>query len=101
MKFEVILKGELLGLKWAGTTTRRLNTPKESPRLVADCLDPPINSSLQISIFQVLQILNISHFPQCNLSFEKKKISFQKCHKITQKFTQNRLTIVNYTSIEI
>ena len=32
------IKGELLGLKWAGYTTRQLTTPKESPRLVGDCL---------------------------------------------------------------
>ena len=43
---------------------------------------------------------NISYFPQFNLSFEK-NISFQKCPKITQEFTQNRLTVVNVISIEI
>ena len=32
---------------------------------------PPINSLLQISIFQIHQIFNISYFPQFNLSFEK------------------------------
>ena len=32
------IKGDLLGLKWVGNTTRQLTTPKESPRLVADCL---------------------------------------------------------------
>ena len=32
------IKGDLLGLKWVGKTTRQLTTPKESPRLVADCL---------------------------------------------------------------
>ena len=31
----------------------------------------------------------------------RKNISFQKCPKITQKFTQNRLTVVNVMSIEI
>ena len=30
------------------------------------------NSSLQIPIFQIHQIFNISYFPQFNLSFEKK-----------------------------
>ena len=35
-----------------------------------------------------------------NLSFEK-NISFQKCPKITVKFTQNRLTVVNEISREI
>ena len=91
------IKGGLLGLKWVGNTTRQLTTPKESPRLVADCWYPPINSSLQISIFQIHQIFNISYFPQFNLSFEK-NISFQKYPKITQKFTQNRLTAVNEMS---
>ena len=33
---------------------------------------PCTNSSLQISIFQIRQIFNISYFPQFNLSFEKK-----------------------------
>ena len=33
---------------------------------------PSTNSSLQISIFQIHQIFNISYFPQFNLSFEKK-----------------------------
>ena len=32
------IKVDLLGLKWVGNTTRQLTTPKESPRLVADCL---------------------------------------------------------------
>ena len=32
------IKGELLGLKWFGNTARQLTHPKESPRLVADCL---------------------------------------------------------------
>ena len=33
---------------------------------------PSTNSSLQISIFQIHQIFNISYFHQFNLSFEKK-----------------------------
>ena len=32
------IKEELLGLKWVGKTTRQLITPKESSRLVADCM---------------------------------------------------------------
>ena len=37
-----------------------------------------------------------------NLTYPlRKNISFQKCPKITQKFTQNRLTVVNVMSIEI
>ena len=38
------------------------------------------NSSLQISIFQIHQIFNISYFPQFNLFF-KKKYLFQKMPK--------------------
>ena len=37
-----------------------------------------------------------------NLTYPlRKNISFQKCPKITQKFTQNRLTVVNVMSTEI
>ena len=42
------------------------------------------NSSLQISIFQIHQIFNISYFPQFNLSFEK-KISLSKNAKKSPK----------------
>ena len=62
---------------------------------------PSTNSSLQISIFQIHQIFNISYFPQFNLSRPlRKNISFPKCPKITQKFTQNRQTVVMVISIE-
>ena len=36
---------------------------------------PSINFSLQIWIFQIHQIFNISYFPQFNLSFKKKYLS--------------------------
>ena len=37
-----------------------------------------------------------------NLTYPlRKNISFQKCPKITQKYTQNRLTVVIEISIEI
>ena len=37
-----------------------------------------------------------------NLTYPlRKNISFQKCPEITQKFTQNRLTVVNVMSVEI
>ena len=37
-----------------------------------------------------------------NLTYPlRKNISFQKCPNITQKFTQNCLTVVNVMSIEI
>ena len=69
-----IIKRELLGLLWIGNTTRELTTLNESPRLVGDCVYPSTNSSLQISIFQIHQIFNISYFPQFNLFFEKKSL---------------------------
>ena len=59
-------------MRW--NTTRQLPTPNESPRLVGDCLASLTNSSLQISIFQIHQIFNISYFPQFNPSFEKKDL---------------------------
>ena len=39
------------------------------------------NSSLQISIFQIHQIFNISYFPQINLSIEKKMSLSQNAQK--------------------
>ena len=52
------------------------------------------NSSLQIPIFQIHQIFNISYFSQFNLSFEK-KISFsqnaQKSPKNLHKTTKQWL----------
>ena len=59
---------------------------------------PSINSSLQISIFQIHQIFNISYLPQFNLSFKKKISHSQNVQKITQKFTQNRKTLENVLS---
>ena len=62
--------------------------PKRKPQVGSGPVWYPCNnSSFQISIFQIHQIVNISYFPQFNLSFEK-KISFPKCPKITEKFTQ-------------
>ena len=73
--------------------------PKREPQ-VGSGLYPSINSSLQIAIFQIHQIFNISYFLQFNLSIEKNS-SFPKCPKITQKCTQNRQTVVMAISIEI
>ena len=41
------------------------------------------------------------HIPLILIYPLRKHISFQKCPKNTQKFTQNRLTVVNVMSIEI
>ena len=51
------------------------------------------NSSLQLSLFQNHEIFNILYFPQINLSFTEINL-FLKCPDITQKFTQNRKTLV-------
>ena len=53
--------------------------------------------------FQFTKFIKSSTFHiSFNLTYPlRKNISFQKCPKITQKFTQNRLTVVNVMSIEI
>ena len=67
----------------------------ESPRLVGNCLvSVYYNSSLQISIFQIHEIFNISYFPQFNLSFGKKISLSQnppKSPKNLHKTTKQRL----------
>ena len=78
-------------MRWKHYQT--VERPKREPQVGRGSVwYPPTNSSLQISIFQIHQIFNVSYFLQFNLSFEK-KISFPKCGKITQKFTQNRHTL--------
>ena len=59
-------------------------TKKRAPGWYGTVWCPSTNSSLQISIYQIHQIFNISYFPQFNLSFEK-KISFPQCPKIYTK----------------
>ena len=53
--------------------------------------------------FQFTKSIKSSTFHiSLNLTYPlRKKVSFQKCPKITQKFTQNRLTVVNVMSGEI
>ena len=51
---------------------------------------PSTNFSLQISIFQIHQIFNISYFPQFNLSFEKKYL-FPKTPKNLHKAAKSWL----------
>ena len=55
---------ELLRLKWAGNTTRQLTPQKRAPGWWGTVWCPSTNSSLQISIFQIYQIFNISYFHQ-------------------------------------
>ena len=77
------IKRELLGLKWVGSTTRQLAPQKKAPSWQG--LYASTNSLLQISIFQIHQIFNVSYFPQFDLSFEK-TISLSKN---TQKSPKN------------
>ena len=53
--------------------------------------------------FQFTKSIKSSTFHiSLNLTYPlRKNISFQKCPKSTQKFTQNRLTVVNVMSREI
>ena len=51
------------------------------------------SKSIKSSTFHIF--LNLSY------PLKKKKISFPKCPKITQKFTQNLQTVVNEISTEI
>ena len=66
------MKRELLGLKWVGNTTRQLTSQERAPGWQGTVWCPTTNSSLQIPIFQIHKIFNISYFPQFNLSFQKK-----------------------------
>ena len=78
--------------------------PRKREPLVARGLfgtDPSTNSSLQISIFQIHQIFNISYFPQFNLSIEKKYRLFPKMPQNHPKMYTNRKTVVNEISREI
>ena len=53
--------------------------------------------------FQFTKSIKSSTFHiSLNLTYPlRKNISFQKCPKITQQITQNRLTVVNEMSIDI
>ena len=59
-----------------------VDPPKREPQVVW-CSST--NFSLQISIFQIHQMFNISYFPQFNLSYQKKnlvaKLNAQKSPK--------------------
>ena len=78
-----------------------VDSPKESPRLVVDCLVSIYKFFTSNFNFPNPQIFNNSYFPQFYLSVLRKIISFLKCPKTTQKFTQNRQTVVMVISIEI
>ena len=77
-----------------------VDPPKESPRLIGDCMRLLIlhfkfqfSKSIKSSTFHIF--LNLTY------PLRKKLFSFQKCPKAIQKFTQNRLTVINEMSIEI
>ena len=82
-EIQSIIKRELLGLKWVGNATIRV--------LILH-IKFQFSKSIKSSTFRIF--LNLI----CPL---RKNISFPKCPKITQKFTQNRQTEVNETSREI
>ena len=70
----------------------------ESPKLVGTVLRPSTNSSLQISIFQIIKSSTFRIF----LFYPfRKNISFTQWPKIAQKFTQNRQKVANEISREI
>ena len=67
-------------MRWKHYQT--VERPKREPQVGRGSVwYPPTNSSLQISIFQIHQIFNVSYFLQFNLSFEKKKNLFSKMRK--------------------
>ena len=75
------IKRKLLGLKWVGNTTTQLTPQKRAPGWKGTVWCPSANTSLQISIFQIHQIFNISYFPQFNLSLSEKISLFQNAQK--------------------
>ena len=96
-EIEVILKGNCKDRNRLETLPDRWPHRNRAPGWKGTAQYSSTNSSLQISIFQIHQIFNISYFPQLNLSL----IPLPKCPKITQKFPQNSQTVVNEISREI
>ena len=100
-----IIERELLGLKWNVNTTIQLTINKDHPNW-----EPQVGRGLfgiRLLIlyykFQCSKSIKSSIFRNfLNLSYSlRKNISFPKCPKITQKFTQNRQTVVMGISREI
>ena len=89
----------MLGLRWVGNTTRQLTPAKESPRLLARglfCIRVLIlhlkfqfSKSIKSSTFHIF--LNLTYPLRKNISFPK----------FTQKFTENRQTVVSKIRREI
>ena len=83
------IQRKLLGLKWIGNTTRQSSPhpPKkeESPRLIEDCFGVHVLIlHLKFQFYKSIKTSTI-YFPQFNLSFDKKNISFPKRPKIYTK----------------
>ena len=97
-----IIKREFFGLKWVGNTTRKLTTPSESPKLLGDCLVSIYSFFTSNFNFSSKSIKCLIFHIFLNLTYSlRKKISFPKCPRITQKFTQNRQTVVMRISRKI
>ena len=74
---------------------------KGSPRLVGDCLVSFYQFFTSNFNFPIHQIFRIFHI-FLNLTYPlRKNISFPKCPEITQKFSQNRQTVIMVISIQI
>ena len=73
---------------------------KESPELVRILFVVHLLIlDFKFQFLQIHQSSTIDIFP--NLTNPLRKISFPKCPQITQKFTQNRQTVVKEISIQI
>ena len=96
------IERELLGLKWIGNTTKTVDPLQKEPqvgrglfgiRLLILHFKFQFSKSIKPSTFHIF--LNLTY------PLRTKCLRFQKCPKVTQKFTQNRLTVVNEMSIAI
>ena len=102
VKFDLInIKRELLELKWVGNATRQL-TPS-SPPLSKKKRVPGWHGTVwchllilpfKFQFFKSIKSSTLHTFLNLNYPL-RKMISFPKCPKITYRFTQNRLTVVN------
>ena len=80
---------------------RTVNQPKREPQVGSELLG--IRLLILHFKFQFTKSIKSSTFHiTLNLAYPlRRNMSFQKCPKLTQKFTQNRLTVVNVMNIEI
>ena len=93
VKFEVTSKGNCQ--EWVGNITRQLTPSKMSPRLVGDCFGVRLLILHFKFQFSKSIMKSSTYHTFLNLTYPlRRNISFPKCPKITQKFTQNRKTFV-------